>query len=110
MLKQENKYELMLILKASLSESERQVFKNNLQELLSQMGGAIKDENLWGKRLMKYPIKKEKEGYYVIYNILLPSNKSSEFSSALNINSSVLRYLLRKLKDFEDINAPKQVK
>lgn len=99
------KYELMLILKSSLSDTQRKSSLSKIASLITENGGSIENESAWGKRLLSFPINHQKEGYYILYNILLPSNSAEPIKLALNINGDVLRYILKKTENFESVES-----
>jgi len=48
----------------------------------------------WGKRRLAYPIRKQREGYYVVMQVQLPPEAISELERRLELSEEVLRYLL----------------
>lgn len=100
------KYELMVIVKATLPDTQKKAVLKKITDQVKEMGGSIEEENIWGKRYMAFPIKKHQEGYYVIYNIQLSANETKEFGRQLTLNSDILRYLMRTVDQFEKISIP----
>lgn len=88
-------YELVLILKTSLKETDRKKITDNLKDLI----GKNFSEKEMGQLPLSYPIKKEVSGYFVSINFeteSLPENMEKNILT----NDGVLRHLLlsKKLK------------
>ncbi|MEN2983977.1 MAG: 30S ribosomal protein S6 [Dictyoglomaceae bacterium] len=94
-------YELMCLIRPELTEDEIQGLSQEIQNEMQSLGGEVKNVNLWGKKSLAYPIKKKKEGYYVVYNFLFPTTQLKELERRLKLKEDILRYLLI-LKDKGD--------
>ena len=84
-------YQLVLVLKTSLTPAERKKFFENLKAWLT--GLKITGENEWGQKPLSYPIKKEAAGFY-LEMMLMGENIPSDFEKKLLTNDGVLRHLL----------------
>ena len=87
-----NTYELMLILKTSVEEKERERLIEFIKKTISI--GKITDTKDWGKRILAYPIKKEKEGNYLLLTLELEGKEDVKLTEVLRSSETVLRYLL----------------
>lgn len=85
-------YQLVLVLKTSLSEANRKKFLENIKTLLK---GAkfIKEEDL-GEKTLAYKIKRETSGFYVNYLFELKDELSKDLEKKLMTTDDVLRHLL----------------
>ncbi|MDX9971220.1 MAG: 30S ribosomal protein S6 [Candidatus Gracilibacteria bacterium] len=91
-------YELMLILSPNLSEAETQDELNNIKQLVSELGGNVFSEDIWGIRELAYTIKQCDKGYYAVYYMDFDVNeKVKELEKALTIQNTVLRSLIIKI-------------
>ncbi len=90
-------YELMLILSPELRESEVKKKLKELVEMVEKAGGRVTEEDFWGRRKLAYPIKKNKEGIYTIYNLELPASLIDELKEHLRIEKDILRSMLLSL-------------
>jgi small subunit ribosomal protein S6 len=79
-------YELVLVLKTSLSEAER-----------TKVLDAIKDED-WGQKPLSYKIKKEAAGVYHMLKLEGENPVPADFEARLLRNDNVLRHLLVRVK------------
>lgn len=89
-------YELVLVMKPSLSESDR-------KKLLESVKGLAKDakvakEEDWGQKPLAYKIKKEFAGYYVMMQLESETGIGSDVEKRLLNNDDVLRHLLLRTK------------
>lgn len=88
-------YELVVVLKSSLSETERK----KLIDLIKSWFGDLKfaKEEDWGQKVLAYPIKRELSGSYLYFQ-LEGESVSSDFEKRLLSNEQVLRHLLIRKK------------
>ncbi len=87
-------YEAMLVYSVK-DEEALGALKERFTALIEQ-NGELTETKEWGKRMLKYPIQKENDGYYVLYLF----NATPEFPAELNriagITDGVLRCLVTK--------------
>lgn len=89
-------YEMMLMLYPDLGEKGTKTALKEITELLASFDGKITEEDVWGVRDLAYTIKKQDQGYYLVWLLQMPGKHISEFEKALNINPQVMRYLITK--------------
>ncbi|MBI2034645.1 MAG: 30S ribosomal protein S6 [Candidatus Levybacteria bacterium] len=90
-------YELVLVLKPSLSEKERTKLLETIKTWLSDFK-VVKEED-WGQKPLAYKIKKEIAGYYQM--LMIESEKGVPpvgFEKRLMEHENVLRHLLLRQK------------
>jgi len=92
------KYELMIIVKASLSEQDVKDVVSQDQELVKSFGGTVEKQDLWGKRKFAYEINRNTEGYYAVFNIALESEGLAKFKQKMNLLPDLIRYLVTATK------------
>lgn len=75
--------------------------KTALDELVEKVAGWIKDGDgsiakidRWGKRELAYPIRKLKEGQYVLMDIQMDPANCAGLERNLRLTEPVMRYLL----------------
>jgi len=94
----------MLILSQNLSETETEAELNSVKKQIKELGGKIFSEDIWGIRELSYVIKKNDKGYYAVYYIDFEDNrKVKELEKNLNIQNSVLRFLISKISKYHFI-------
>ena len=87
------KYEIMVLLKPNLD-------KEQVSKVLSPIEKKYFDEIVqkeeWGLKKLAYPIKKEQEGYYVLYYLNLDETKILDLKKTFNFSKEILRTLIVK--------------
>lgn len=89
-------YDLVLVLKTSLSDAER---KKLVEQIKSWLGDVkVKKEEEWGQKPLAYKIKRELAGVY--YKMELETDKviPKDFETRLLRNEDILRHLLLRIK------------
>ena len=89
-------YTLCLLLRANLTDSEREKFLKSLTETLSN---SSKPEIIsWGKKDLVYPIQKETQAFYYLLNFEADGKTPAVLDKKLKLENSVLRFLIVKRK------------
>ncbi len=95
-------YELMVIVSGNLEESAAHNWISVVTKSATTAGGTVHGTpDWWGKRRLAYPIKKQGDGYYAIFNITAPGGALDEAERAMRIADDVLRHKLFRLPDDE---------
>ena len=90
-------YEIAMIVTPDATEEEISIIIDKVNTLIIDNDGTVKEADIRGVKRMLYPIKKFREGLYVFQQFSIDSNKVSMINNHLNINQSVLRYLITRL-------------
>ncbi len=94
-----NQYEIMFIVRPTLSEDEIKKVISNFGKILTDNGATITDQKDMGQRELAYEIKKFKSGYYYVYQVEASDDKAvKEFDRLALINSDIVRHLITKLE------------
>lgn len=95
-----NKYEMLTIFSASLSDEQKDAIVDKYSKLMEKNGGKVESVNRanpWGLRKLTYPIKYKNEGYYVLFNFEANAETVQNIVSLMRIDENVLRQMcLRK--------------
>jgi len=86
-------YELMIIIKPDLPESEVKKVTDKVKEYLTKKTAKKVKEDIWGKRNLAYKIDKYSEGYYVVLNFDLNPDDCVGLKELLNLEESLLRHM-----------------
>ena len=106
-----NRYEMIYIIDTDLEETARKELIEKVSALIVNNGGEIeKVDETWGKRRLAYAIDYKTEGWYVLVNFKAPVELPSELERNLQINESVLRYLVIKLVEKRSAVKPRAEK
>lgn len=90
------KYELTLILRVTVAEADQKKILD-LIKTISGKDGKITQSKDWGRKVLSYPIKKEKEGNFLHLNIEADAQSIIKLSNMLKLNDKVLRHLIVKI-------------
>lgn len=93
-------YELMVIIDATLDDDVISEQVSTIAGLLTQRGSEIRSEDRWGKRRFAYEINHQREGYYVVFE-LVGGDELHELDRALRLADQVVRHKLIRLPDGE---------
>lgn len=77
-----------------VSESDLNKVTGKVAGYISDLGGKVTKEDIWGRRKLAYPIKKQDFATYVTLFFALPAEKTKEFDRDMRLTGSVLRHLL----------------
>ena len=89
-------YEIMFILSTQLTDEEKQAGVVFVENTFTAAGATEVKTEIWGDRKLAYPIKKKENGYYVLTTFQADGTKFTEIESKLNINESLLKYMIVK--------------
>jgi len=89
-------YELVVILKTSLSEPQRKKLLDTIKSWLKEV--KIVEEKAWGSKALRYKIKKELTGFYHSLQLSTEKMIPADFEKKLLENEMILRHLLMRKK------------
>ena len=93
-------YEIMMIVRPTLSEDETKKVIKNFEKVLKDNGAKITEQKEMGQRELAYEIKKFKTGYYYLYFVEAKDDKAiKEFDRLAGISADVIRHLITKIED-----------
>lgn len=87
-------YEVMLVADPSVSESEREALVALVRSTVEKQEGAVHQEDIWGKRMLAYPIRHQKEGVYVLLTLSGNAQLPGVLTHTLKQDEKILRYLI----------------
>ena len=91
-------YELLLIITPDHDENEAKALTDQVKGIIEN-GGTLLKLDPWGKKRLAYPIRKRREGYYVLYIFESAPSFVAELNQALHIIEAVLRYMIVQYED-----------
>lgn len=95
-------YELMVIISGKLDESTAHAWLKTITNSVTAAGGSIHgNPDWWGKRRLAYPIQKQEEGFYAVFNIVAEGGAMDEVERGFRLSDDVLRHKLLRLPDAE---------
>ncbi len=86
-------YEMTIIARADLPESEGAKLLGKYEKLMTADGGEILQKSSWGVKKLAFPMKKAFRGNYVNYDFVGTSSNLAEMERLMRIDDDVLRYM-----------------
>ncbi len=93
-----NEYESVIIIKPNLDEGEIEGIVTEITDLINQDGEVTKVEKMGIKKLA-YEIKKNKEGYYIIFYFEAKADVIFELERNYRINENIIKFITVKKDD-----------
>lgn len=92
-------YEIMFIVKPTLSEDDIKKTVKSFEDIITSNGGKITETQEMGQRELAYEIKKFKSGYYYVITLEANDDKAiKEFDRLALISNDIIRHLITKLE------------
>jgi small subunit ribosomal protein S6 len=88
------KYEVTYIAHPDLDADAFKALNSQVEGWIKDAGGNIEKADIWGKRKMAYPIKKQSEGQYVLLHTEMEPATCAELERQFRLQESVLRFLM----------------
>ncbi|WP_086295896.1 30S ribosomal protein S6 [Campylobacter devanensis] len=98
-------YELLFILKPTLTEDEVKVKVDFIKEIIAKNGGEIASVVEMGTRKLAYKIDKYERGTYFVIYFKAPTQLIAELVRNLRITEEVIRFLPVKYENKKEIAA-----
>lgn len=89
-------YEALVLLSLTLHEQELRETLTAIKQLCAEKGGTLLYQEDWGRQGLAYPIRKHREGRFVLFVYELPPSAVPAFDAALLLEKGILRHLLVK--------------
>ena len=92
-------YELVFVLKPTMTEEEMASKLEAIKNIITSNGGEIYNVEKWGRRDLAYPIQKFNSGYYFIINFKTENSElPGKLEYNLRLDEDVIRFLNFKVK------------
>ena len=88
------KYELVCIIQPELDETAFNGVVDKVKGWIGDSGGNVDKVDVWGKRRLAFPIRKHRDGQYVLLNLSLPNKATAELERNLRFLEPVMRHML----------------
>lgn len=89
-------YEGILIFDPKLTEEERNSLEERIKRMIEEGKGEVGGITRWGRRRLEYPVKKRKEGFYILLNFKLENKALEDIVRSFRLTDSILKYLITK--------------
>ncbi|NOX16572.1 MAG: 30S ribosomal protein S6 [Epsilonproteobacteria bacterium] len=96
-------YELLTVLKPTLTEEENKAKMDFLREVLEKNGAQIAATQVMGTRRLAYPIEKLERGYYSVYYFTAPTTAILEIERIIRITEEFIRFMSVKYENQKEL-------
>jgi small subunit ribosomal protein S6 len=87
-------YELICIVQPDLDETAFNGLLDRVKGWIAESGGSVDKMDLWGRRRLAFPIRKQREGQYVLFNVSLNPAATAQLERNIRFQETVLRHML----------------
>lgn len=87
-------YELTYLISDVVPESDLNKVTGKIGGYISALKGSVEKEEIWGRRKLAYPIKKQDFATYVTINFSVSPEFTAELEREIRLTNEVLRHLL----------------
>ena len=98
-----NHYELLFVLKPTLTDEETKAQVAKAQDDITAQDGTIVATDDMGMRKLAYPVEKNERGYYTVIYFQAPGAAIAEIERLLRINEEVLKFMTVKYSNKKEI-------
>ena len=95
------KYELMYILSSAVSDNDVPAVSQEVDKFITDQGGKLLTQEMLGKKKLAYPIKKTRNGFYVLETFHLEGRQLQALDNKLRSMEPIIRYLFVNVDDQE---------
>ncbi len=85
-------YEIVAVIRPDLDDEGLGAAIERIHQRIGEHGGAVQRTDRWGKRKTAYPIKKYRDGYYVLTVCTIDSGQVARLRQTLGLNEDLLRF------------------
>ncbi len=96
-------FELVCILKPDLTSQIQSKINSNLEKSINGFGGKVLNQEIWGLKDLSYTIKKNKKGFYMLFQLDIDPKKISDINNSLNLEENIIRHLAIKVDKHEKL-------
>ena len=90
-----NKYESVIIVNPNLDEAALKAVEDKFTGLINENGTVEKVDKM-GKRRLAYEIKKQQEGYYMVFEFESKPEAIAELERIYRITDDIMKYIIVK--------------
>lgn len=91
------KYEIVFISNPEITDQEIEELVKIVSKEINDLSGTIIKTDIWGLKKLSYPIKKFKEGNYVLIEFDILPSSISQLNKTVESNETIIRSLITKI-------------
>lgn len=94
------RYEFMYLLGSHVAETDVPGISSQVLKTVAELGASEVKETQLGKKKLAYPIKKTRNGFYVVVNFTMDAKNVNALDAKIrSMDSSIIRYLIVNLEE-----------
>ena len=94
----QREYEVMYIISREVSDEAIPQVVERVNKWVADLGGEVTAVDEWGRRRLAYPIRKFRDGYYVVMRFRARPDVTTEFERNMRLAEDILRHLLVRVE------------
>lgn len=91
----------MYILSSAVSDNDAPPVADEVNKFITDQGGSILTQEMMGKKKLAYPIKKTRNGFYILETFNLEGSKLTPLDNKLRSMEPIIRYLVVNVEEHE---------
>ena len=99
-------YEFMYIVSPEVEAEDLEQITDRVGQMIADGGGEVMRLASWSRRRLAYPIRKFREGHYVLTHLQMDPQAVSGLKARLALTEEVIRYLLVRTEEPPPAPAP----
>lgn len=92
-------YELVYIIQPQLEETALTALNERIQQVIVSNGGEVASNESLGLRTLAYPIKRRREGIYMLLKGTFTQASIAELERTMRLSEDILRHMVVRLDD-----------
>jgi small subunit ribosomal protein S6 len=92
-------YEIMFIAHPDLDDASLNTLLEKAKGWVTSTGGQVTQVDLWGRRRLAYPIRKQSEGQYILMQTQMPPTGTGEVERNMRLTEQVMRFQVVRTDD-----------
>jgi small subunit ribosomal protein S6 len=92
-------YEIMFIAHPDLDDASLTALIDRAKSWVTNSGGQVTQTDLWGRRRLAYPIRKQTEGQYILMQTQMLPTGTSEVERNMRLTEQVMRFQVVRTDD-----------
>ena len=110
-------YEMIFIVRPDVADEEIQKLITQMEGVVASAGGKVENVEKMGRRRLAYHVRRQREGFYVLFNVQGTGDTVREFERRLKVTDTVIKYLtvctdeiLKRAEKFKALRAKQEAK
>jgi len=110
-------YEIVFIVRPDVADEEIQKLITQMEGVVASAGGKVEKVDKMGRRRLAYRVHKQREGFYVLFQVQGTGDTVREFERRLKVTDAVIKYLtvctdelLKRAEKFKALRTKQEAK